>query len=377
VPQDTGFTGRPLATTVPSQVFTRCGTPLNYRCKRFAKREVNVNAEPLVSTIIPTFNRASLLRNAIDSVQQQTYRNVEIIVVDDGSTDGTQAALKAYGESVRVIVQDNAGPAIARNRGIEAAGGDIVAFLDSDDVWRRTKLERQVRLLQRVGDSVPCCLCNATMVSSGGDEEPTFHYSDLTPSLDEGVWENVAEVLATRFVLFTQTIAIRRTVLERIGGFDETLPFLEDYELPLRLSLEGPWGFISEPLVVYRRDSPGSYAGVAHANEVRLRECGVQMRRSAWERVKRSARHQHLRRQFFTELVLSRIVLRATQWSRETSWPAATLGCSFIRLDRYRRALYRRSPWYPRMKVIAIDGSSESRMPAGARSVCAAADEVK
>ena len=319
-----------------------------------SKREINVKVEPLVSTIIPTYNRGSLVCDAIDSVRQQTYRNVEIIVVDDGSTDDTQARLRSYGDSIRVILQDNAGPAIARNIGIDAAHGDIVTFLDSDDLWMRTKIERQVRLLERAGDSVPCCLCNATMVSPDGHEMPTFRYSELAPSLDEGVWENVSEVLATRFVLFTQAIAIRRKVLEKIGGFDQGLRFLEDYEFPLRLSLEGPWGFIAEPLVIYRENSPGSYAVTAHADAVRLQECAVQMRYSLWARVRKSDQHKHLRRTFLRELVISRGLLRATKLSREPSWPHAVLGVGLVGLERYRRALYRRCPWYPRMRVAPI-----------------------
>jgi glycosyltransferase involved in cell wall biosynthesis len=95
-----------------------------------------VRTDPLVSAIIPTYNRASLVCAAIDSVRQQTYENVEIIVVDDGSTDDTQARLKVYGDSVRVVVQDNTGPAAARNLGIELSRGEIVAFLDSDDMWK-------------------------------------------------------------------------------------------------------------------------------------------------------------------------------------------------------------------------------------------------
>jgi glycosyltransferase involved in cell wall biosynthesis len=313
-----------------------------------------MEAGPLVTTIIPTYNRASLVCAAIESVLQQSYRNVEVIVVDDGSIDDTQARLAPYGNAVRVIVQDNAGPAAARNRGIEAARGEIVTFLDSDDAWNHTILERQVRLLQRLGDSVACSLCNATMACPNGEELRTFECAGLTPSLDEGVWDNPAEVLATRFVMFTQMVAIRRRALERIGGFDETLWVLEDYELALRLSLEGPWGYIREPLVTYRQGSADSLTAAAEADQVRLWECVVRLRTSLFERIQNSDEHRHLRKPFLHGLRASRRILRATQLSGDAGWASSNLGRTLARLDSCRSAIHRRSPWYPKMKVTSI-----------------------
>src|SRR5262245_27132826 len=178
--------------------------------------------EPLISAVIPTYNRAPLVCDAVDSILRQSYRNIEIVVVDDGSTDDTLSKLARYGDQIRVITQSNAGPAAARNRGIAAARGEFVAFLDSDDLWLPTKIERQVSLLAQVGTTVPCCLANITMRWS--DKELTsFEIAGLNPSVDEGVWLNVHQVIATRFVLFNQGIVVRREALERIGGFDERL----------------------------------------------------------------------------------------------------------------------------------------------------------
>jgi glycosyltransferase involved in cell wall biosynthesis len=317
-----------------------------------------VIAEPLVTAIIPTYNRAALVCAAIESVRQQSYGNVEIILVDDGSTDDTQVRLKAYGDSVRVIVQDNAGPAAARNRGIEAARGGIVAFLDSDDIWRPTKLERQVRLLQKAGDRIVCCLCNATMVFPDGRKETTFQDSKLAPAFEEGIWQNVAEVLATRFVLFSQAVLIRRKTLEKVGGFDERLRILEDYDLAFRLSLEGPWAYIREPLVDWQQASPGSMTQIAYSDQLRLRECIVQMWQSLWERIEEGARHQHLRKRVLGELREAGRLLRATQLSQKKGWTNLVLAQMLFRLERYRSAIYRRSPWYPRMEVAPINGSS-------------------
>lgn len=313
----------------------------------------------LISTIIPTYNRASLVCDAIESVRQQTYSSVEIIVVDDGSTDDTQARLRKYGDSVRVIVQDNAGPSAARNRGIEAARGDFVAFLDSDDTWKRTKLERQVRLLQNVGESVPCCLCNAAVIRPDGKEATTFQYAGLKPALREGVWQNVTEVLATQFLMFTQMVAVRRNVLEKIGGFDERLWVLEDYDLALRLSLEGPWAYICEPLAIYREKSPGSLAAIGQTDELRLLERAIQVRQSFHDKVNASTSHRHLRHPCVRGLRAFRRQFRAMELSRDKKWTHSLLGHSRLRLDRYRRAVYRRSPWYPKMKVAPIPGCAD------------------
>src|SRR5713101_4326808 len=109
-----------------------------------------MSGNPLVSVIIPTYNRCALLCQTIDNVFEQTYRNFELIVVDDGSTDDTQARLHQLGDRIRAVSQDHAGPAAARNRGIEAARGKITCSQDSDDLWHSTKPKRQVALLGKM-----------------------------------------------------------------------------------------------------------------------------------------------------------------------------------------------------------------------------------
>src|ERR1700685_3541854 len=101
-------------------------------------------SKPTVSVVIPTYNRADFVCKAIKNVFQQTFKDLELVIVDDGSTDNTLEKLAAFGNKIRVISQANAGPAAARNRGGEAACGEIIAFQDSDDTWMPTKLERQV-----------------------------------------------------------------------------------------------------------------------------------------------------------------------------------------------------------------------------------------
>jgi glycosyltransferase involved in cell wall biosynthesis len=205
----------------------------------------------LVSAIIPTYNRAKTIERAVISVLAQSWKEMEVIVVDDGSTDQTRDVLRGYGDKIRVIFQKNAGPAAARNTGIKAAKGEIISFLDSDDAWLATKTERQVKLFQRAEASgVVCCVCNARMHFLSG-RITSFESAKLHPVLSEGVWSNPAEILIDRFLFFNQVAAVRREALFEAGLFREDLPFglNDDYDLAVRLSLVGPWAFIVDPLV--------------------------------------------------------------------------------------------------------------------------------
>ncbi len=214
---------------------------------------------PHVSVIVPTYNRAGMISRTIRNIFEQTYSNFEIIVVDDGSVDDTSAVLRRFGESIKVINQRNAGPAAARNRGIEAARGEIIALQDSDDLWMPTKLARQVSLLEQVGASIPCCLCNARLEFTSRPVTTSFDLAWIHPPLEEGIWGNVPDVLAVTFVLLNQCAAIRTEALRKIGGFNESMVFMEDYDLGLRLALEGhSWAYIREPMVIWRQGSQGS-----------------------------------------------------------------------------------------------------------------------
>lgn len=212
---------------------------------------------PLVSVIIPTYNRAGTIVRCLDSVFEQTYRSMEVIVVDDGSVDETVELIKKYGDKVTLICQPNGGPSSARNTGFATARGEIIAFLDSDDTWKPDKLERQVRLMMLGGSTVPCCVCNATIMSNNGTSNTSFRVSDVESRLAEGYWLNPVAIIATRFLLFNQVVAIRRDAFESIGGFNENMRLLEDYDLAFRLALLGPWAFVSEALVEKYNDSEG------------------------------------------------------------------------------------------------------------------------
>ena len=212
----------------------------------------------LVSIIIPAFNRESTIAASVESALAQDHPKIEVIVVDDGSTDGTIGELERFGDRIVVIRQPNAGPSAARNRGVANAKGEIVAFLDSDDLWLPGKVSRQVALMERASSRLVCCVCNAEVKGAGGYSiGNTFDYAGIRPDFIEGVWTNPQEVLSTRFLLFNQVVAIRREAFDLVGGFNEKLRLLEDYELSLRLSTSGDWGLIRDPLVVKYNDTNG------------------------------------------------------------------------------------------------------------------------
>jgi len=176
--------------------------------------------KPLVSCIIPVFNGARFLADAVDSVERQTYAPIEIIIVDDGSTDDTPGVIDAFGERVRAIRQDNSGPSAARNRGILAARGEFIAFLDSDDVWVPEKVERQVA----------CFLA---------DSELDLCTSQLEHFWAEEVAEEEEQLQATldrpRPTGWFNTAMARRGLFDRIGLLDDSLRHLDSAEFMMRV----------------------------------------------------------------------------------------------------------------------------------------------
>ena len=315
-----------------------------------------MNNRPLISAIIPTYNRADLVGDAIDSILAQTYPNVEIIVVDDGSTDNTQERLARYGDRIRMIYQENAGPSAARNKGIAAANGEFISFLDSDDLWLPTKLERQVKLLHEAGESAPCCLCNI-MMQWQDRSIPSFEIAGLKPHNEVGFWLNPEEILATRFVLFNQGILIRRTALEAVGAFDQDLWLLEDSDLALRLSVYRPWTYIREPLVTWRETTTGSLYQEAQKREIKTKTPLIRILERHLARIGRRPGSDEASKYVTRELKRARRELRALTMTESKSWFEARLGRTLRIIEHYRRALYVRSPLFPRMKTSACSGA--------------------
>jgi glycosyltransferase involved in cell wall biosynthesis len=302
----------------------------------------------LVSIIIPTYNRETTIGAAVESVLAQTHRNLEVIVVDDGSVDSTVDVLSAYENRISIIRQPNAGPSAARNRGVDASNGEIIAFLDSDDQWTPTKIERQVALMERGGPGMCCCVCNATVMGIHGEfVGNTFDFAGLRFDFDEGEWTNPQEVLATRFLLFNQVVAVRREAFDRVGGFNEKLRLLEDYELSIRLSSAGTWGVIREPLVMKYNDTNG--IGVECMTD---REGHARIRAEVISGILGSQNEMSDSARANLERTLRDLGIesRAMAMMRGGGTPARLTGLMLELLLRARKAARRRSPSWPRFR---------------------------
>ena len=208
----------------------------------------------LISCIIPVYNGERFLREAVASILGQSHESIEVIVVDDGSTDGTAEIARSYGSRVRYVHQDNAGPAKARNHGIDLARGAFVAFLDADDRWHQEKLSRQLGRFR---------------------ERPELAYS---VTLVQNFWE--AEVAEERDRLedhtraqpipgyVTDTLMVPKSWMDETGGFDDSFAHGDAADWISRVELKGGVGELLEEVLVYRRLHAENRSRV-HATESR------------------------------------------------------------------------------------------------------------
>jgi glycosyltransferase involved in cell wall biosynthesis len=193
----------------------------------------------LVSVIIPTYNRSGLLKSAIDSVLSQSFGDFELIIVDDGSTDDTLALVRSYGGSLAYIKQANHGPSAARNRGIKASRGDLIAFLDSDDRWHPEKLLLQVEAME----GEPGYLISHT-------NEVWYRNGELLRQKKQHkkLSGYIFERSLSMCMVSMSTVIARRELFDHIGYFDEALPCCEDYDFWLRASRRYPFLLVDESL---------------------------------------------------------------------------------------------------------------------------------
>lgn len=234
----------------------------------------------LVSVVLPTWNRAYVLPRAVESVLAQSYPRVELLVVDDGSTDDTAAVMARYGSRVRYLARANGGVAAARNTGLSAVHGEFVALLDSDDEWLPWKLEAQLAVLREFPDAGMVWSDMTAVDEHGkvvGERYLRTFYSayqrvDVDSVLaDRGSLEEIAPLIpmpargarirvGTLFphilhgnLVHTSTAVLRRDRLVAVGGFDESLQGSgEDYDFHLRTCVEGPVALIDTPTIRYR-----------------------------------------------------------------------------------------------------------------------------
>ena len=202
----------------------------------------------MISVILPAYNAEATVREAVESVLRQSRSDFELIVINDGSTDNTLAVLSSIAD-VRLTVYSTAqsGPAASRNRGIERASGDYVAFIDADDVWMPGKLEAQVAALEESSHAV-VAYCWTDYVDSVG----RFVCPDSRPTHQGDVFETL---LVHNFIDSGSNILVRRQALLDVGCFDETLPVVEDWDLYLRLAARGIFALVPVVYVHYRLSS--------------------------------------------------------------------------------------------------------------------------
>ncbi len=192
---------------------------------------------PLVSVIIPAFNSAEFIVRAVESVLTQTYSRYEVIVVDDGSTDGTKSVLCQFGAGIRYVYRENHGPSAARNTGIGIATGRYICFLDADDFWMPKKLEVQVAFMAQHPD-----IGLVFTDEEEFDEEKILHRSILAKTLcrpdlcpQRAMQDVFAKLIVENFIP-TSTVMVRRECFQKVGLFDETLRSVEDRDMWLRIA---------------------------------------------------------------------------------------------------------------------------------------------
>lgn len=217
--------------------------------------------KPLVTVIIPTYNRDWIIQQAIDSVLDQDFNDYELIVVDDGSEDNTLEILKAYGKAITVLHQSNKGVSAARNRGIDAAAGRLIAFLDSDDLWLPKKLSTQVKFFENNADA----LINQTQeiwIRNGRRANPKKRHHKFSGM----IFERSLELC----LVSPSAVMVARELFDSVGVFDEQLPACEDYDLWLRVSCRYPVHLTDSPLVIKRGGHDDQLSKAAGLDKYRI-----------------------------------------------------------------------------------------------------------
>lgn len=214
---------------------------------------------PTVSVVIPAYNAEAFIADTIQSALDQTYRDLEIIVVDDGSSDSTMARVAAFGERVRLHQQPNGGVARARNTGVSLAKGEWIAFLDADDLWLPSKLERQLAC-----STAPMTFTDRYNIGDRGDlPEVQSHCQPMAGG-------DIFEALLGGNFITTTSVMIRRVLFEELDGFNVTFNGTEDWDLWLRVAEQHHIGFCPEPLTRYRLHGGGISRNFARMNRERL-----------------------------------------------------------------------------------------------------------
>ena len=196
---------------------------------------------PKVSVIVPTYNRADRLERALNSIVSQTYQDFELIVVDDGSTDKTSQLMKSFPKAQYFYIKKNSGVSKARNVGLAFAKGELICFLDSDDLWKEKKMQIQSLWLENNKDS-QICYTDEIWVRNGVRVNPMNRHRKYSG--------DIFRHCLGLCIVSPSSVMIRAKLFDEIGNFDESLPACEDYDLWLRIASKYAFHFIEEPLII-------------------------------------------------------------------------------------------------------------------------------
>jgi glycosyltransferase involved in cell wall biosynthesis len=254
-------------------------------------KPLSITNEPLISVIIPSYNRAEFVVDAVKSALGQTYSPLEVIVVDDGSTDETKKRLEPSLNRIRYVHQLNRGVAAARNTGIEAAKGELIAFLDADDLWSPEKLLRQVKVIE---DRQEVGLVHSNIYYFGTDVPQDCVTKDGMTVYEGDCYAQ----LFLRNRITTSSVMVRRECLEKVGLFDERIrkASTEDYDLWIRIARYFEFGYVADPLVFYRVHANNAVndSGTLIENECYVLEKSMAADPNLIEQVGRQRAHQRL-----------------------------------------------------------------------------------
>jgi glycosyltransferase involved in cell wall biosynthesis len=337
----------------------------------------------LVSVIIPTYNRAYIVGHAVDSVLAQTYSNIEIIIVDDGSTDDTRSVIAKYDSRVRYAHQNNGGVPAARNHGFSLARGEFIALLDSDDAWHPNKLELQIAFMRKHPE-VGMVWTDMTAIRDDGSRvadtylrkfynayqrvrieeimQPAGKVRELGIAVEPHLAEkmtwigNIFSPLIRGTLVHTPTTMLRRDRVRGTGGYDESLrPTGEDFDFHLRTAVQGPVGFLDIPTIDYR---------IGNEDQLTAPSFGLAMSRIYMKTVEKWIR-QERRRITLSEAEIRAILAYANRWTgaqelMNGSRPAA------------RKHLWRslaREPADPRTAALFVISLLPSQVATGIRAL--------
>jgi glycosyltransferase involved in cell wall biosynthesis len=219
----------------------------------------------LVSVVIPTYNYGQFVGEAIESVLSQTYRPLELIVVDDGSTDDTQEVLARFEGRIHSLSQENQGLSAARNAGIRLAKGEYLAFLDADDYWMPDKLARQVPVLECSPD-VGVIYCGMQMLWT---ETGATRVQGCLPRWQGDIRRLLLE--DNRVTGGPSAVLVRRECFDRVGLFDESIRSIQDRDMWIRISRHYHFAYVDEPLILYRLHGDNMSRGIGMTRKVALR----------------------------------------------------------------------------------------------------------